>query len=178
LVIAWESLLPPGFLKAMAEWLSGLLPKLKLKSNMEVVAQSKYVRISPRKLRLVADAVRGLSLSEIVSVLEDLDQRAAKPILLAFKQAIGNAVADFNLNQESLKLKQFQIGKGPTLKRWRAVGRGRSYRINKRTSHIRIVLEGKEPIKSKPLSSSTGKTTNRLKPVKIKKSQPKGDKKD
>ena len=111
---------------------------------MEIVAKSKHIRMSPRKLRLVVDSLRSLSLDEAMVALENLNKRAVKPLKLTFKQAIGNAVNNFGLKKEDLIIKEMQVGEGPTLKRWRAVSRGRARRINKRTSHLRVVLEGKE----------------------------------
>jgi len=115
---------------------------------MQIVARSRNIRISPRKMRLVVDSIRHLGLAEIRLVLSNINKRAAKPILLTFKQAMANATNNFKLNEEDLRLKEIQVGKGPTYKRWRAVSRGRGRSILKRTSHIRIVLEGE---KSKPI---------------------------
>jgi len=123
---------------------------------MEIIAQSKYIRMSPRKLRLVADAVRSLSLSEALAVLENLNKRATRPILDTFKQAIGNAVNNFGLEKETLEIKEVQIKKGPTVKRWRAVSRGRARTIKKRTSHIKIVLKGKKAKKQRRKSGTKG----------------------
>jgi large subunit ribosomal protein L22 len=120
---------------------------------MEISAKSAHIRISPRKLRLVTSALKNLSLQEAIDILENLKKRAAKPILLTCRQALGNAVNNFGLKKESLKLKEIQVGKGPVFKRWRAVSRGRARSIIKRTSHLKIILEGekKEPEKnSKP----------------------------
>ncbi|HUW21338.1 MAG TPA: 50S ribosomal protein L22 [Candidatus Bathyarchaeia archaeon] len=111
---------------------------------MEIIARSKHIRITARKLRLVADLVRGLSVSQAIVALENLGKKAAKPILETLKQGLGNATGNFGLNKEGLYLREIQIGEGPTLKRWRAVSRGRTHQIKKRTSHIRIVLEGEK----------------------------------
>lgn len=116
---------------------------------MEVVARSTFIRQTPRKLRLVADQIRGLKAQEAVVILEHLNKRAAKPILLTLKQGIGNAVNNFNLARESLKIKNLEISKGPIYKRGRAAARGRWHRILKRTSHIKMVLEGEEKSGSK-----------------------------
>lgn len=119
---------------------------------MEIIAKSKHIRMTPRKMRLVAENLRGLSVSEARVGLQNLNKRVARPILLTLKQAVGNAINNFNLNEESLKIKEIQINKGPTLKRWRAVSRGRAREILKRSSHIRLVLEGKERESAKPQS--------------------------
>lgn len=110
---------------------------------MQVVAESKYKRISPRKVRLVADSIRRLPPEEALIALGAMNKRAAKPLGDTLKQAIGNAVNNFKLDKENLVIREIQIGEGPTFKRWRAAARGRAHRVLKRTSHIRIVLEEK-----------------------------------
>lgn len=122
---------------------------------MEIVAQSKYVRISPRKMRLVADLVRGLSAQEAMDILTHLNKRAAKPLLLTLKQGIGNAVNNFNLKKDNLLIKKLEIGKGPTFKRGRPVSRGVWHPILKRTCHIKMVLEGEK--QSRPKRTTMGK---------------------
>lgn len=108
---------------------------------MEVVAESKYIRISPRKVRLVANVIRHLPVEEVLGILSATNKKAAKPLLDTLKQGIGNAVNNFKLNKENLVIKEIQIGEGPVFKRWQAVSRGQAHRILKRTSHIRLVLE-------------------------------------
>lgn len=130
---------------------------------MEVVAKSNFVRMTPRKLSLVAALVRGLGAGEAVEVLGALGKRAARPILLTLKQGIGNAVNNFNLEKGSLKIKSLQIGKGPIAKRWRFVGRGRAHQVQKKTGHIRLVLEGEKagPKTEKQESRKTKEPKNR-----------------
>lgn len=111
---------------------------------MEIIAKSTFVRQTPRKLRLVADQIRGLGAQEAVEILENLNKQAARSILLTLKQSIGNAVNNFNLAKDSLRIKTLEINKGPIHRRWRFVARGRTHQIQKKTSHIRMVLEGEE----------------------------------
>ncbi len=111
---------------------------------MEVVAKSKYVRISARKMRLVADLVRDLKTDEALEILSHLNKGAARPLFLTLKQALGNAVNNFNLDKEDLLIKKLEIGEGSTYKRGRFVSRGRWHPILKRTSHITMILEGIE----------------------------------
>ena len=111
---------------------------------MEVVAKSSYERISPRKLRLVADVVRNFSLRQALTFLENSPKAASLPLLKTVKQAIGNATNNLGLDRQTLKLKKIEIGEGPTHKRWRAVSRGRAHKIEKKTSHISVVLEGEK----------------------------------
>lgn len=109
---------------------------------MEVKAEAKYIRISPRKVRLVADAIRGLDPQKALEYLKFVNKRAAGPLSKLIKSAIANAQNNFSLKPEDLKFKNIQVGEGPTLKRWQAVSRGRAHSIMKRTSHIKVVLEG------------------------------------
>jgi len=114
---------------------------------MEVLARSKNIRMSARKLRLVADVVRGLPADQALAILQHLRRQAAQPLLLTLKQGVANAVNNFALPKDSLKVKMLEIGEGPTFKRGRPASRGRWHQIFKRTSHIRMILEGekKEP---------------------------------
>lgn len=109
--------------------------------KLEVRAYQKYVRTSPRKLRLVADVVRSLPPQTALVQLKFINKRAAVHLYKALKQAVSNAVNNQGLAVENLKIKQMEIEAGPTLKRWQAVSRGRAHRILKRMSHIKIVLE-------------------------------------
>ena len=108
---------------------------------MEIKAESKYIKISPRKVRLVANTVRGLSLTSALENLTFLRKRAAKPLFKTLKSAIANAVNNFKLKEEDLKIKSIEILKGPVLKRWRPVSRGRAHSYEKKMSHIRVILE-------------------------------------
>lgn len=124
---------------------------------MEVIAKSKFIRTSPRKIRLVADAIRGMKVEQAVEILKNINKRAAKVLLLVLKQGTGNAVNNFKLDKSSLLIKKIEIGKGPTYKRGRPVSRGQWHSILKRTSHITIVLEGEEiKPKSKKKEKSDG----------------------
>lgn len=109
-------------------------------SVTEIVAYQKYVRTSPRKLRLVADSVRHLLPHKALIDLKFMRKRAALVLAGVLKQAVSNAVNNQNLAKESLRIKSLEIQEGPTLKRWRAVSRGRAHRILKRMSHIKIIL--------------------------------------
>jgi len=116
---------------------------------MEVIAKSTFIRQTPRKLRLVADQIRGLEVQKAVAILENLNKQAAKALLLTLKQGMGNAINNFNLDQNSLRIKSLEIGQGPIYKRWRFVSHGRVHPIQKKTSHITFVLEGAEAEKKK-----------------------------
>lgn len=106
---------------------------------------ARYVRMSPRKVRLVADLIRGKSVAEALAILAHTP-RAASPILTkVLNSAVANAEHNFEMNANDLSIGQIFIDEGPTLKRFRPRAQGRASRINKRTSHITIVLtENKE----------------------------------
>ncbi|MBI2590706.1 MAG: 50S ribosomal protein L22 [Candidatus Blackburnbacteria bacterium] len=109
---------------------------------MLIVAKQKFVRTSPRKLRLVADGIRGLESPTLaVTYLDQVQQKAAEILGKVIKTAIANATNNLKLGLESLKLHEIQIGEGPTYKRGQPVSRGRFHKIEKKTSHITVVLE-------------------------------------
>lgn len=112
---------------------------------MEIVAKSKFIRISPRKLRLVASGIKnGSSAGKVLALLPGADKKAAGIIRQTLKQAISNATKNFSQREEDLKIKSIQIDGGSVFKRFRAVSRGMAHKIIKRTSHITIILEGND----------------------------------
>lgn len=111
---------------------------------MEVIAQTKFVRQTPRKLRLVANEIRGLTVLEAEIVLESLNKKATRVLLKVLKQGVANAENNFDLKKENLKIEKLEIGEGPKMKRYRFVAKGRVHQILKRMSHIRMVLNEKE----------------------------------
>ena len=104
-------------------------------------AIQKYIRTSPRKLRLVADAVRKLSPEQALLHLKFTGKAAAEPMYKAIKQAVSNAKDQSGLAASQLAFKTIDVMEGPTYKRFQAVSRGMAHSIMKRTSHIRIVLK-------------------------------------
>lgn len=116
---------------------------------MEVVAKSKFIRISPRKLNLVAETIRGLKVDYALEVLKNINKKAAKILITVLKQGMANAVNNFKLEKDKLIIKRIEIGKGPILKRIRPVARGQWHPILKRTSHITMIIEGEEKGKEK-----------------------------
>lgn len=107
---------------------------------MKVVATSRFIRQSPRKVRLVATAVRKLPPQEAMRSLQLMNARAAKAIRDTIQSAMANATNNHQLQAANLRIETLEIGEGPTLKRMRAVSRGRGVSVLKRTSHIRVVL--------------------------------------
>ena len=108
-----------------------------------VRAIAKYVRMTPRKLRLVADLIRGKSAQEAWSILEFTPKRAAGPLKKVLESAIANAKHNNELAPESLNVSRVLIDEGPTMKRYTPRARGRAGSIKKRTSHITVVVAPK-----------------------------------
>src|SRR5438034_1984929 len=106
----------------------------------EVRAQAKYVRMSPRKARLVAEHIRGRSVPEARAVLAFTSREAARAIEKVLHSAVSNAEANHGLSEDGLYIKAAYVNAGPMLKRWRPRARGRVARIHKRTCHITIEL--------------------------------------
>ena len=107
---------------------------------MKVRAQAKYVRQSPYKVRLVLDLVRGMPVDDARATLDFTNRRAAPTIRKVLDSAVANAEHNFALDADELFVTEAYADEGPTLKRWRPRARGRATRINKRTSHITIVV--------------------------------------
>jgi len=121
---------------------------------MEIKSVQKFVRMSPRKLRVVAGMIRGLAPQNAIEVLPHVGKRAAEPILKVVKSAVANAkVAGMKVDE--LTFKEVQIGEGPTLKRGRPAARGRWHPIQKKMSHIRVVLITKPQVKSSKVKVKT-----------------------
>lgn len=116
---------------------------------MEVTAKLRYLRIAPRKVRLVADLIRGKNVEQATHILSFTRKRAAKPILKLLNSAIANAINNFQLKKENLYIDKITVDEGPKLKRWRPRARGVAYEIQKKTSHITLVLKESKNEKSK-----------------------------
>lgn len=119
---------------------------------MLIKAEQKYIRMSPRKVRLIAEGLRGQSALSAKATLERMNKYAATPMRKTLTQAIANAVNNHGLKEEVLEIKSIQVGEGATFKRWQPVSRGRAHAILKRTSHIRIILESQDEAKTTPES--------------------------
>lgn len=108
---------------------------------MEVKAQTSYLSISPQKLRLVIDKVRGMGVQQAVTVLQFMPQKGAEFVGKSLKSAIANAENNHDLNPDNLYVAAITAGEGPRLKRMKAGARGRYKPRVKRTSHLMIVLK-------------------------------------
>ncbi len=103
-------------------------------------AVAKYVRIAPRKVRLVADEVRGKSYPEAVSILRFTNKKAAKMVRDVIDSAAANAEHNLDADPDELFVREIRVDEGPTIKRYRARAMGRATMIRKRTSHISVEL--------------------------------------
>lgn len=104
-------------------------------------AIAKYVRISPFKVRIVLDLIRGKSYNEAVAILDGTNKAASSIVKKVLLSAAANAENNLNMNKDDLFVAQATADQGPTLKRMNAVSKGRGYRILKRTSHIKVILD-------------------------------------
>ncbi|MER7543616.1 50S ribosomal protein L22 [Actinomadura monticuli] len=125
---------------------------------MEARAQARYIRVTPRKARRVVDLIRGLPAAEAQAVLRFAPQAASEPVGKVLASAIANAEHNFKLDSDTLVVSRAWVDEGPTLKRFRPRAQGRAYRINKRTSHITVVVESRDEAST---ASGGGKKTRR-----------------
>jgi ribosomal protein L22, bacterial type len=110
---------------------------------MEARAQARFVRVTPRKARRVVDLIRGLPAAQAESVLRFAPQAASEPVYKVLASAMANAEHNFKLDRETLFVSRAWVDEGPTLKRFRPRAQGRAFRINKRTSHITVIVESR-----------------------------------
>lgn len=108
---------------------------------MSSEAKLRHLRIAPRKVRLVADMVRGLGVEHALDVLEFSDKRAALPLSKLVRSAVANADAEGNVDVDQLRIKAIAVDAGPTLKRFQARAQGRATPRLRRTSHVTLTLE-------------------------------------
>ena|SRR5687768_11066200 len=105
-----------------------------------VRAKARFVRVAPRKARLVADQIRGMDVPEAQTLLRFSTRGAATGLLKLIDSAAANAENNHELVAEDLRIAEVRVDEGPTLKRWRARARGRATRIEKKTCHMSVVL--------------------------------------
>jgi len=108
---------------------------------MEVKASLKYLKISPRKVRLVTDMIKKKKVEEAQTTLKFTVKRGAKPVLKLLNSAVASAKNDFQLDSKDLYISKVNVDQGPIYKRWRPRSRGQVNQIQKKTSHITIVLD-------------------------------------
>ena len=115
---------------------------------MEANARAKYVKMSPRKVRRVADLIRGKNVDDAINILHFTPKAAAGPLEKALRSAVANLVnnqdSSGKIDPETLFVKEIRLDEGSTFKRFRAASMGRVNRIRKRTSHISIKVSDEE----------------------------------
>jgi len=129
---------------------------------MEAKASARYIRIAPRKVRFVVDAIRGLHVQDALDILKFTPNAAAKAVEKVIKSAMANAENNLHISGDTLKVARATVDEGPRLKRIQPRAMGRAYRILKRTSHINVVLEETE---SRPRRATRKETAKAAKPA-------------
>lgn len=116
-------------------------------------AKLRFLRMSPRKVRLVADLVRGKRVNDALAQLSFSKKAAARPVRKLIESAVANAVENHKLEREALYIKEIMVDGGPTMKRFRPRAHGRAGMIRKRMSHVQVVLAEKEELKKAKATS-------------------------
>ena len=107
-------------------------------------AVARYIRISPYKVRVVLDLIRGKNVNEAVAILDNVSKAGALPIKKVVLSAAANAEHNLQMNAADLYVAECYADQGPTLKRMQPMGHGRGFRILKRTSHITVILDARK----------------------------------
>lgn len=122
---------------------------------MPVKAISKGVRMSPRKVGVVAALVRGRTVADALVILEHTPRRSAEPVLKTINSAKANAEHNHNLKPDTLKIVEISVSPGARLKRFRPAARGRALPFQRKTSHIRVVVDGEQRVAKKVAEKAT-----------------------
>jgi large subunit ribosomal protein L22 len=117
---------------------------------MSVQSINRGVRQSPRKVSVVAALVRGRSVSDALTILEHTPRRSADAVRKAILSARANAEHNHDFKPDSLYISEVAVTAGPRFKRWRAAARGRALRFERKTSHIKVVVDGEKRAAKKP----------------------------
>ena len=111
---------------------------------MEARAKATFVRIAPRKVQIVLDLIRNKPAEEAMAILKFTPKAACEPVAKLLKSAVANAENNNDMDVTRLYVAECSVSQGPTLKRIRPRAQGRAFRINKKTSHITLVLKEAE----------------------------------
>lgn len=110
---------------------------------MQAKANARFIRIAPRKVQLVIDLIRGKQVGEAISILRHTPKAASPVLEKLLNSAIANAEHNYSMEADRLVISEAYVNQGPTMKRFRPRAMGRASRINKRTSHITLVVTEK-----------------------------------
>ncbi len=124
---------------------------------MSVKAESKGVRLSPRKVAAVATLVRGRTVADAIVILEHTPRRAALSVLKTIKSAQANAAHNHNYKADTLVITEITVNHGPRMKRFRPAAMGRALPYMKRSSHIRVLVDGEQREAKKPATKKEAK---------------------
>ncbi len=133
---------------------------------MPVVAKAMGVRMSPRKVGVVASLVRGRSVEEAITILMHTPRRSALPVKKVIESARANADRNHNLKPDSLNIVEITVTPGPRYKRIRPVARGAAHPFQLRTSHIKVVVDGEMRAPKKPATDKKPANTTTKKEAK------------
>lgn len=127
---------------------------------MAVKAEAKGVQMSPRKVQEVASLVRGRTVADALTILSHVPRRAATPVIKTIESAKANAEHNHNYKGDTLRIVEITVNHGPRTKRFRPAAMGRALPFQKRTSHIRVLVEGeqraaKKPVATKPVKAES-----------------------
>lgn len=127
----------------------------------EVKAIARFVRVSPRKARLVVDLIRHMSIADARVQLRYSKKQVSEAVLKVLNSAVANAIHNNGMKEESLKIAAAYVDGGPIMYRYRPRAHGRAFPIRKRTSHITIVVAGEETNSAKPGHATPGKKSKK-----------------
>ena len=122
---------------------------------MAVKAESKGVRMSPRKVAAVAALVRGRTVADAITILQHTPRRAAMPVLKTIESAQANATHNHNYKAEGLFIAEITVNHGARMKRFKPAAMGRALPFMKRSSHIRVMVDGEQRPAKKPAAAKT-----------------------
>ncbi len=128
---------------------------------MPAIAHQKGVRMSPRKVAVVAALVRGRTVDDAITILDYTPRRAAGPVKEAIKSAAANAEHNHSYKPGTLEIMEISVTSGPRLKRFMPAARGRARRFQRKTSHIKVIVDGQ--IREKKTSTTTENTDKETK---------------
>ncbi len=122
---------------------------------MDIKASAKSVRLSPRKVGVVASLVRGRTVADAITILEHTPRRSALPVKKLIESAKANALHNYNLVEDSLTLKSISVTPGPRLKRYRPAAHGRALPFERKSSHIFVEVYGQKKQPKKPVAKKS-----------------------
>lgn len=138
---------------------------------MEIKAKLQYLRIAPRKVRLVADLIRGKTIQESRNILNFSVKGASQPLMKLLNSAVANAKNNSNIEEGNLYIARITVDEGPKIKRWQPRSRGQAFEIQKKTSHVILILKEIGENKTKKSKRKEIRSKNLRQTKKIEKSE-------